>query len=177
MHGSPATPATLLPYGGAHQGFRPDRTEGGTELPKTADIRTLSYVGVVYPRDLDHMGHMNVSRYTAMFDEATWVFFASRGIDRAYMEREKRGMAALTQESMYQKELFAGDVVEVRTVLIEVREKTLRFRHEMRLLATGEMVATSELISAHLDRAARRACPFPPALRTQLVAAVQPDEI
>lgn len=137
----------------------------------------VTYVGVVYPRDLDHMGHMNVSRYTAMFDEATWVFFAALGIDRTYMEREVRGMAALTQESMYQKELFAGDVVEIRTVLLEVREKTMRFRHEMRLRATLDLVSSSELISAHLDRAARRATPFPLEIRERLRQAVRPDEI
>lgn len=146
-------------------------------MPNAVDPVGVTFVGVVYPRDLDHMGHMNVSRYTGMFDEATWVFFASLGIDRAYMERSSRGMAALTQESMYQRELFAGDIVEIRTTLLEVRDKTMRFRHEMRRRDTGDVVASSELISAHLDRQAHRACPFPRELRERLDAAVRRDAI
>ena len=33
----------------------------------------VTYRGVVYPWDCDHMGHMNVMRYVGKFDEATWI--------------------------------------------------------------------------------------------------------
>ncbi len=36
-----------------------------------------TFVGVVYPDQADHMGHINVRHYVGMFDHATWVFFAA----------------------------------------------------------------------------------------------------
>jgi acyl-CoA thioester hydrolase len=32
----------------------------------------ITYRGVVYPWQCDHMGHMNVMWYVGKFDEATW---------------------------------------------------------------------------------------------------------
>jgi acyl-CoA thioester hydrolase len=121
-----------------------------------------TYRGVIYPWQCDHMGHMNVMWYTGKFDEATWVFFAGLGITAAWMRERDRGMAAVKQEISYRKELLAGDVIVVRSRMLEVREKVLRFAHEMVNAATGEIAAVTELTGVHLDRVARRACALPP---------------
>jgi acyl-CoA thioester hydrolase len=89
-----------------------------------------TYRGVVYPWHCDHMGHMNVMWYTGKFDEATWTFFAALGLTPAYMRDGARGMVALEQRITYERELVAGDLVLVRSTMVEVREKVLRFRHE-----------------------------------------------
>ena len=120
-----------------------------------------TYVGVVYPWDADHMGHANIARYAEIFDSANWGFFARLGLGRPYFEVSGSGMAVLTQEATYHKELFPGDTIAVYTDLLEVREKTIRFRHYLRLTRDGQLVATSEFIAAHLDRSVRRATPFP----------------
>jgi acyl-CoA thioester hydrolase len=84
-------------------------------------------------------------------------------------------MAGVQQNITYSHELLAGDIVEVKSVLLEIRDKSIRFRHEMRNAETGEIAASCEITAVHLDRQARRAISFPDAVRkiaeTQLVAA------
>ena len=120
-----------------------------------------TYRGAVYPWQCDHMGHMNVMWYTGKFDEATWALFLALGITPSYLRERSRGMAAVEQTIAYQRELRAGDVVFVRSWILEVREKVLRFGHEMINAETGEVAATTELRGVHFDRDARRACPLP----------------
>ncbi len=120
-----------------------------------------TYVGVVYPWEADHMGHINIARYAEIFDAANWGFFARLGLGRPYFEASGFGMAALTQEATYHKELFPGDTVAVYSDLLELREKTIRYRHYLRLSQDGQLVATCEFIAAHLDRSVRRATAFP----------------
>jgi acyl-CoA thioester hydrolase len=123
--------------------------------------RMETYRGVVYPWHCDHMGHMNVMWYTGKFDEATWALFSSLGITPSYMRERSLGMVAVEQTISYRRELLAGDVVFVRSRMLEVREKVLRFVHEMVNAESGDVAATSELTGVHFDRSARRACPMP----------------
>src|SRR5512142_1202297 len=90
-----------------------------------------TYRGVVYPWQCDHMGHMNVMWYVGKFDEATWNLFAEAGIKPSYIRKQARGMAAVQQNITYKRELHAGDVVAVRSAVLEAREKVLRYVHEM----------------------------------------------
>lgn len=120
-----------------------------------------TYRGTVYPWHCDHVGHMNVMWYVGKFDEATWQLFAALGITPAYLRGHGRGMAAVDQRIRYLRELVAGDVVSVRSGLVEVRERVIRFVHEMRNAVTGEVCATTLLTGVHMDTTARRACAFP----------------
>ena len=117
--------------------------------------------GVVYPWQCDHMGHMNVMWYVGKFDEATWNLFAAVGITPTLLRTQNRGMAAVQQNISYRRELNAGDVVMVHSALLEVRDKVLRFAHQMRDAASGEIAALCELTTVHIDTAARKSCPFP----------------
>ena len=121
----------------------------------------VTYQGVVYPWHCDHMGHMNVMWYVGKFDEATWHLFARVGLTPAYCREHGRGMAALRQEIAYKRELHAGDLVAIRSGILELKEKTIRFFHEMRNDATGEVSAVTVLTGVHLDTRIRKSCPFP----------------
>jgi acyl-CoA thioester hydrolase len=44
-----------------------------------------TYRGAVYPRHLDHMGHMNVRFYVAKFDSAVWHLFDRIGVTPDYI--------------------------------------------------------------------------------------------
>ena len=124
-----------------------------------------TYRGVVYPYQLDHMGHMNVQWYTSKFDEGTWHLFALAGLTSDYFGENNRGMAALEQNTKYKAELMAGNLIVVKSEIIEVRDKTIRFFHSMENAETGVEAATTELVAAHLDRELRKACPFPEDIR------------
>ena len=120
-----------------------------------------TYRGAVYPWHCDQMGHMNVMWYVGKFDEATWNLFASIGITTAYLREHKRGMAAVQQDITYKRELLAGDTLTVRSGLLEVREKTVKFVHEMRHAVSGELAAICVLTGVSIDTQARKSCPLP----------------
>ena len=74
-------------------------------------------------------------------------------------------MVAVEQTTQYKKELLAGDIVHVRSQVLETREKVIRFMHIMRNTATDETVATCTITAVHIDRQTRKSCPLPEKLR------------
>jgi acyl-CoA thioester hydrolase len=139
----------------------------------------LTYRGTVYPWQCDHVGHMNVMWYVGKFDEATWHLFNAIGLTPSYLRTAQRGMAAVDQHVAYLRELHAGEVVSVETQVREIHEKRIVFVHEMRNDETGEMAARTTLVAVHMDTAARKSCPFPPAVveaaRAMAVASTKPS--
>ena len=127
--------------------------------------KLLTHRGLVYPWQCDHMGHMNVMWYVGKFDEATWAFFATLGLTPAYLRAADRGMVAVEQTIKYKRELLAGDVLTVHSEALEIKDKSLRFSHEMRNEETGEVVATTELVGVHIDTKLRKACSIPQSVR------------
>jgi acyl-CoA thioester hydrolase len=132
-----------------------------TELVKPQSELIITSRGVVYPWQCDHMGHMNVMWYTGKFDEATWQLMGMIGITPSYLRNNRRGVAAVRQETDYKRELFAGDLIVIRSAILEMREKVIRFHHEMRVVETDEIAATTTLTGVHLNTEARKSCPFP----------------
>lgn len=120
-----------------------------------------SYRGTVYPWHCDHMNHMNVMWYVGKFDEATWNFFLQVGLTPSYLRANNRGMAAVDQRIAYRSELYAGDTVAVRTGVIAVGEKSLKFFHEMRNCENSEVAAITLMTAVHMDTVARKSTPLP----------------
>jgi acyl-CoA thioester hydrolase len=125
----------------------------------------ITYRGSVSQWQCDHMGHMNVMWYVAKFDEATWQLFAVLGLTGARLRAERIGMAGVEAHIEYKRELFPGDVVTVTSTLIEVKDKVLRFAHEMKRDDTGELAARTVLVAVHLDTVTRKARPLPDDVR------------
>jgi acyl-CoA thioester hydrolase len=125
----------------------------------------LTYRGAVYASHCDHIGHMNIAAYGAKFDEATWVFFCEIGLTPSYLRGQSHGMAGVQQNITYKQELFAGDVIEIHSHVLEVAEKRLRFRHEMRNIEKGTVAAACEITAVHLDKQSRKACEISAAVR------------
>ncbi|HBY99614.1 MAG: acyl-CoA thioesterase [Ardenticatenaceae bacterium] len=123
---------------------------------------TITYRGTVYPWHCDHMGHMNVMWYSGKFDEATWHLFALLGLTPSFLRKRDRGMAAVQQNIAYKHELHAGDIVTIRSGVLEIKDKVIRFYHEMHNEETGEIAAITVLTSVHIDTQFRKSCPFPP---------------
>src|SRR5215218_1648009 len=128
----------------------------------------ITHRGTVYPWQCDHMGHMNVMWYTGRFDEASWQFLAQNGLYRSVGTADGLALAAVQQNITYERELRAGDTVSIRSRFIEIREKVLRFVHEMTNDQTGERVAVSELTAVQMDPETRRSTPFPVGFRKRV---------
>jgi acyl-CoA thioester hydrolase len=69
-------------------------------------------------------------------------------------------MAAVQQNITYKRELLAGDIVEIRSHLLEIRDKSIRFRHDMINADTGEIAAFCEITGVHMDRSLRKSVLF-----------------
>jgi acyl-CoA thioester hydrolase len=132
----------------------------------------LTYRGTVYPWHCDHIGHMNVMWYVGKFDEATWHLFNAIGLTAPYLRGAQRGMAAVDQHISYLQELQAGAVVSVRTRMLEVKERSVRFEHEMFDDSTQSLAARTTLKAVHLDTAARKSAAFAAAVLAKAQALI-----
>jgi acyl-CoA thioester hydrolase len=125
----------------------------------------ITYRGTVYPWHCDHMGHMNVMWYVGKFDEASWQILASLGLTRTRTREEGIGAVAVEQHINYKRELLAGDIVTIRSGVIEVKDKVMRLFHEMKNEETGEIAATMTVVAIHIDVHARKARALPEDIR------------
>jgi acyl-CoA thioester hydrolase len=119
---------------------------------------------------------MNVAWYVAKFDEATWQLFAAIGLTPSRLRTERIGMAGVEQHIEYKRELYAGDVVTVSSTVLEVKEKAIRFAHEMKNDETGEVAARTVLVAVHLDAATRKARAFPADVRDRAHAMIDAQQ-
>ena len=124
----------------------------------------ITYRGVVYPWHCDHMGHMNVMWYVGKFDEATWNLMSLVGLGPQFLRDNQRGMAAVEQQIFYRRELLAGATVCVTSEILEMRQKSLRFRHLM--IGPDDAVAAETILTGvHIDTGLRKACALDQAVR------------
>jgi len=128
----------------------------------------LTYRGTIYPWHCDHMGHMNVMWYVGKFDEATWQLLALMGFTPEYLKTNHRGLAAVEQHLSYRSELRAGDLISIYSQVFEVKEKSIRFSHEMKRQDSGLIAATTTLIGVHIDTVARKSHPIPTEIKAKI---------
>ena len=133
----------------------------------------ITYRGTVYPWHCDHMGHMNVMWYVGKFDEGTWHILAKSGATPSRMQSEGFGLVAVEQHIEYKRELREGDLVTVRSSVLEVKEKSIRFTHEMSNDQTGEIAATMVIVGVCIDLTTRKARSLPGDIRERITALLQ----
>jgi acyl-CoA thioester hydrolase len=130
----------------------------------------ITYRGVVYPWQCDHMNHMNVMWYVGKFDEATWNLLALLGLTPSVLREKELCMVAVKQEIAYKRECVAGDTITIRSGVIEMREKSIRFFHEMTNNESGELSAVTVLTGVQIGATTRKSCAFEEDVRAQGLA-------
>ncbi|MGY1437328.1 thioesterase family protein [Streptomyces reniochalinae] len=131
---------------------------------------------------IDYNGHMSEAFYVLVFGHATDTMMDAVGLDPAY--RESSGCSLYTVEAhvRYLKEVPEGTPLAVRTRILGVDGKKLRFAHEMYAgdAAGGqeagqdgdaEAVASIELFALHVG--AQGSAPFPEPVRERLTALLE----
>jgi len=113
--------------------------------------------------------------FVGKFDEATWNLAAMMGMTSEYLKTNARGMAAVDMRVAYRREALAGDVVTVRSAILEVRPKSVRFVHEMRRGDLGDLLATTIVTGVHIDGMHRRATQFAPEIFANNQAMLTPN--
>ena len=123
--------------------------------------------GTVHAWQCDHMGHANLRAYGEFFEQALWHVFHRIGITPSVLRGETIRMAGVQQSINYRKELLPGDLVLVKSQLIEFRERSLKMRHEMQHVETGEVCATCELTAVCIEAKTRKPREFPPEISSK----------
>lgn len=117
--------------------------------------------GTVHAWQCDHMGHVNVRAYGEFFEEACWQLYNMLGMTPSRMRAGEFNLAVVQQDTSYLRELMGGDVIAVRTGMLDVRDKVLKFVHEMKNEETGVVSAISVFTLLCIDANARKSRPFP----------------
>lgn len=129
----------------------------------------ITYRGVIYPWQCDHMGHLNVMGYAGKFDEASWQLLAMLGLHPFRLAQDGTGMAALEQHVQYKRELHAGDAITIQSAILAVNDKTIQMRHCMIHDATGEIAATTVIVGVYIDARIRKGIPVPDDVRQRAI--------
>ncbi len=111
---------------------------------------------------IDYNGHLNMAYYNVLFDRAVDQVYALIGVGAGYMQA--RGLTLFTAEAhtRYLRELHKGDGVRVTFQLLGYDAKRLHYFQHLHHAAEGFLSATCEVLSLHVDVAAKKTAPFPP---------------
>ncbi|MFE3547201.1 thioesterase family protein [Streptomyces kronopolitis] len=124
---------------------------------------------------IDYNGHLSEAYYVLVFGFATDALMAAAGLGPSYRERSGCSLYTVETHVRYLREVARDTELTVRTTVLGVDGKKLRFLHEMFAgEPTGEPVATGEQFTLHVDRAAGRSVPLPEATRAFLADLIAP---
>ena len=56
---------------------------------------------------------------------------------------------------------IAGDLIEIKSEILEAGERKIKFLHRMYECLGGDEASTCEITGVHIDRTLRRSTPFP----------------
>ncbi len=120
-----------------------------------------SFRGAVNTWECDDNGHMNVQFYVARASDGAFFLRHELGLTPSAIRETGRTMIALEEHYRFHRELYAGDMVRMRSRLIDMRPRTLVVYHELLNAATDETAATMVAVSAHFDMKTRKLAPWP----------------
>ncbi|MGX1970869.1 thioesterase family protein [Streptomyces kronopolitis] len=124
---------------------------------------------------IDYNGHLSEAYYVLVFGFATDALMAAAGLGPSYRERSGCSLYTVETHVRYLREVARDTELTVRTTVLGVGDKKLRFLHEMFAgEPTGEPVATGEQFTLHVDRTAGRSVPLPEATRAFLADLIAP---
>jgi len=117
---------------------------------------------------IDYNGHMNVAYYVLVFDRASDAFLESVGLGPSYAGRSDASVFAVEAHITYDREVVEGTPLAVTTQVLDADAKRLHLFHAMRHAREDYLAATTEVMLLHVDMTARRASPWPEAVRARL---------
>lgn len=125
----------------------------------------LTYRGVVVSHDCNELNHMTMTQYVEKFDQAGRRAFLELGLKR-------KEVVAIEQTTKYVKETQEGDLIDIRTTLLDVADKTITLLHKMYNAQTEELVGRMNIVYANFDMRSKRAVSFTITRRAQLADAI-----
>jgi acyl-CoA thioester hydrolase len=129
-----------------------------------------AYLAPVQPEDCDAYGVMHEAAFMARVSDGIGHFFHATRPQRA----TGIGGAALEYRYVFHQRPRLGDVIEVRSGLKAVGQKTSHLCHWIFNLETGRCAATSEAVAVSFDLTTRKAIEISPEARADMEQRVVP---
>lgn len=129
---------------------------------------------------IDYNGHLSEAYYVLVFGFATDALMDTAGLNTAYRERTGCSLYTVEAHVRYLREVARDSELTVRTTVLGVNDKKLRFIHEMfadEMFAdepSGDPVATAELFTLHVNQTTGRSAPLPEPTRGYLAGLTGP---
>jgi len=120
-----------------------------------------SQIMSVKPEWIDYNGHLNMAYYNVLFDTAIDEVFLLLGLGPDYVKARNASFFTAETHLCYVRELSIQDEVTVTFQLLDYDSKRAHIYQELHHATEGWLSATSELMSLHVDMAARRVAPWP----------------
>jgi acyl-CoA thioester hydrolase len=106
--------------------------------------------------ETDQMGVVYYGNYSIYFEMGRVEYMRQRGVVYKEMEQQDdRYIVVAECHCRYLRPARYDDLLRIRTRVVEIRRRTLRFAYEILNHATGELLATGETLHVVCDGAGR----------------------
>lgn len=117
---------------------------------------------VVDPSDCEILGHMNVNHYFVFCSDGGFGLQAAFGLDRDDITQGRRkSFAVVHATSDFVSEVLAGDILYLRSGVLEIGNRSASFRHQLFRASDDKMVFQSVFKTVMMDLSTRRATVIP----------------
>jgi acyl-CoA thioesterase FadM len=124
-----------------------------------------TYRGTVYQWEVDNVEHFTVAFYFARFEDATLAVLHEVGLDPAALRGTGHACATLQCRVSYLRELRVGDILHIRSGVIDAGGDALVLGHEVYDSGDGTLCTTLEQRVALVETGTRVPLPLPAARR------------
>jgi acyl-CoA thioester hydrolase len=134
----------------------------GTRMPKvTPELTLLTQRSGTEVWEADENGAVTTRYQVARFSEAGIQFFSQIGLSKTVLVGRKLGAAAVDYDIHYLARLATGRNVDIRSGLLDVGRKVVRFYHHLIDTEKRELATTIEVALVFFDLAARKSVAMP----------------
>ena len=110
----------------------------------------------------DYNGHMNMSYYILIFDNAAEVMLTKFNMGGDSAQRNKKSTFAVETHTTYDQEVKIGEEVEVHLTYLDHDKKRIHYRVSMFHKEKKYLAATTEVLSLYIDLNQRKVAEFEP---------------
>ena len=110
----------------------------------------------------DYNGHMNMSYYILIFDNAAEVMLTKFKMGGDSAQNDKKSTFAVETHTTYDQEVKLGEEVEVHLTYLDHDKKRIHYRASMFHKEKKYLAATTEVLSLYIDLNQRKVAEFEP---------------
>jgi acyl-CoA thioester hydrolase len=112
---------------------------------------------------IDYNGHLNIGYYGILFEEAARSILPRFDLSQAYRERTGHALFASELHTVFRKEVFEGEAINVYLRLVDTTDRAIHAIYIMTKGSDGELAASQEILYLHVNLAMRNVAPMDPA--------------